>query len=614
MRLTKITVTNFQGLRHAALGLSEPLLLVSGANGAGKSSLLDAISMAFTGEPRRVSKKKDLGQLVTDGAKKGEAHITYLDSNGEEQAAWIMLPTGKTAPLVDAPLLPFVLDAARFAGLDGKERRQVLFELTGASASPNEIAKRLTDRGADAALVKKIKPMLRAGFPAAADQAKEHAAEARGAWKAITGEAYGSQKAESWAPERPPVDVSQADLDAASTELVDLEADLEEAQQTLGAHKANRDAEAGRAARIAELQELAALVTRRQHKLSNDSADLQHWKDQLAAAEAAATGGKQGLIHDMARNLSDWQALAERSTSVEEENSLVSQWHTVDTLDCTRLLLDRYVQEHGSLAEAGAQADQSLARRAPEFRTYVDNLTRAVENDRRDLAAAEQAAGQLAELQAQAASVPSAEAIANAEQVITDLRQQRDRLRAKVESLCDALTTAQQFEQLKASAAGHHRDVIEWSLIADALAPDGIPAEILTGALEPVNNLLAIQSAAANWAPVQINPDIDIAYGGRAYGLLSESEKWRCDALLAIAIARLSGLRFVTLDRFDVLQPSARPQILGLLRTLTQGGDLDTAILAGTMKEPMAKVPMGIQSVWIAEGSIVASISQQQAA
>ncbi|WP_349618590.1 hypothetical protein [Azotobacter salinestris] len=39
----------------------------------------------------------------------------------------------------------------------------------------------------------------------------------------------------------------------------------------------------------------------------------------------------------------------------------------------------------------------------------------------------------LAELQAQAASVPTAEAITTAAQIIVDLGQQRDRLRAKVE-------------------------------------------------------------------------------------------------------------------------------------------------------------------------------------
>lgn len=613
MHIDRITITNFQGLRHAALALSEPLLLVSGANGAGKSSLLDAISLAMNASLRRVNQKKDAGQLVTEGAKGCSIEVQTTDQHFHVEITKAGKITDSAAGLEPHPALPFVLDAARFAGLDGKERRRVLFELTGASAKPEVIAQRLQERGAPADKVETIKVMLRSGFPAAAAQAKEHASEARGAWKAVTGEAYGSQKAEGWAPERSPVEVSQADLDTASTELATLEADLDEAQQTLGAHKANRDAEAARAARIAELQELAALVTRRENKLKNDNADLQHWKDQLAVAEAAAAGGKQGLIHDMARTLADWQALAERSTGVKEENGLIAPWSTVDTLDCTRLLLDRYVQEHGPLVEAGTQADQSLARRAPEFRTYVDNLARAVENDRRDLAAAEQAAAQLAELQAQAASVPSAEAISTAEQVIADLRQQRDRLRAKVEALRDAFSAAHQGEQLKATAAGHHRDVAEWSLIADALAPDGIPAEILACALDPVNNLLAIQSAAARWSPVQITQDIDVTYGGRVYGLLSESEKWRCDALLAIAIARLSALGLVMLDRFDVLQPSARPQILGLLRTLTQDGDLDTAILAGTMKEPMAKVPAGIQSVWIADGSIVAGISQQAA-
>ncbi|MGS6496395.1 AAA family ATPase, partial [Pseudomonas aeruginosa] len=158
MRITKLEITNFQGLRHAALDVSAPVLLVAGHNGAGKSSLLDAISMAFTGEPRRVSKKKDMGQLVTEGAKKGEAHVTFIDNVGDEQAAWVMLPTGKNAPLADSPFLPFVLDASRFAALDAKDRRRVLFDLTGASASPAEVGKRLKAKGIDLALFEKVKP------------------------------------------------------------------------------------------------------------------------------------------------------------------------------------------------------------------------------------------------------------------------------------------------------------------------------------------------------------------------------------------------------------------------------------------------------------------------
>lgn len=45
--------------------------------------------------------------------------------------------------------------------------------------------------------------------------------------------------------------------------------------------------------------------------------------------------------------------------------------------------------------------------------------------------------------------------------------------------------------------------------------------------------------------------------------------KWRADTPLAIAIARLSGISLVLLDRFDALQPSARPQALKLLLSLT---------------------------------------------
>lgn len=573
MRIASITATNFQGLRHAALVVSAPVLLVSGNNGAGKSSLLDAIAMAFTGSPRRVSKKKDLDQLVTEGQKKGEAHVAWLDEAGDEQVSWVMLPKGNTAPLLDAPYLPFVLDAQRFAGIDSKERRRVLFDLAGASASPNEVAKRLLARGADAGLVEKIKPMMRAGFPAAADQAKEYASEERGAWKGITGEVYGSEKADGWEPPAVPADVSQEQVDAASAAAQTLQADLDEANQQLGAHKAAAQDAERRQKILAELRETAGLLQRRRDKLAADQSRVDEWAPKVAEAQRAASG--------------------------EPAHDPLECPHCAGLLQLNGTELVAYVQPE-------LVADPEAGKRLIEYSGYLESAQRAVANSQRDVIEAENAADRIAELEAEAASIPSAEAIANAEQTIATIRQERDRASAAHQALAEALALSTSRDELVKKAAAHHAQVKAWSLIAEALAPDGIPGDILKEAMDPINTMLADMATAAKWQQVKVTDDGEVAYGGRLYGLLSESEKWRCDALLAIAIARLSGLRMVTLDRFDVLQPSARPQILTLLRTLTQAGELDTAILAGTMKEALPKVPSGIQQVWIEGGQIAA--------
>lgn len=577
MRITNITVTNVQGLRNAALAVSEPLLLVSGDNGAGKSSLLDAISMAFTGQPRRVSLKKELGQLVTEGAKKGEAHVDYVDAAGESQTAWMMLPGGKSVVIPDAPFLPFVLEAAKFAALDGKDRRKVLFDLTGAGAGAAEVARRLEAKGADLTKFEKVKPLLRGGFPPAEAQAKEYAAESRGSWKAITDENYGSQKAETWEPELPPTTVSQEQIAEAAKALADLDGDLAEAQQTLGGHKANAQAAAQRQAQMAQLREAADLLQRRQEKLGADQARVDEWTPKVAEAQRAAAGEP---AHDpLACPHCQGQVLMERGQLV------------------------AYVAPE-------KVADPDAARRLTEYQGYLQSAQRAVANSQRDVDQSRAAAEQLASLEQQAAAAPDAQAMQNAEQAITDLRQERDKARAKHQSLVDAHGAIAGREAAIADAAKHHADVVAWSLIAEALAPTGIPAEILAGALDPCNELLAAQAAVATWQPVVITPEIEITYGGRLYGLLSESEKWRADTLLAIAIARLSGIRLVLLDRFDVLQPSARPQALKLLLALTRSGDIESAVMAGTMKEPMAKVPAGIQQVWIQGGVITETEAQ----
>ncbi len=606
MRITNLEVTNFQGLRHAALVVSEPLLLVAGHNGAGKSSLLDAISMAITGQPRRVNLKKDIGQLLTEGEKRGIVHLDMIGADGTETACGVQLPSGKGTGLAPSTYQPYVLDATLFSALDGKERRKMLFDLSGVKVKPDEVTAKLIERGADAKLADQVKPMLRAGFPAAAEQAKDGASEARGAWKAITGEAYGSLKADGWKPDLPPTEVSQADLDAAAKAQQQLDEDLADASETLGTHKAAAQQASQLNARIAELKELAELVERRQQKLDRDTGDLTHWTSQLEQATAAASGGKKGLIHDMARTLAEFEEIVAGSDGYAIDDNLC-RWPSTKAADMLVNVMEAYRAEHG-VPDAVASAEE--AKRVPEYQGYVDNITRTVNNSQRDLDQAKQAAATLAELEQNKPTALPANAIESAEELITKLRQDRDAARAKFEALNEASKAYAEYDQVIAKAAEHHAAVKSWTLIAEALAPDGIPAEILASALGPFNELLANLSGIAGWAEVTITDAIDITAGGRQYGLLSESEKWRADTLLTLAIAHLSGERFVMIDRLDVLDLPSRSQAIKLMMNVTQTDLIDQVIVAGTLKAPMAKVPDGMQAMWLEGGSS----EQQQAA
>lgn len=579
MRITKLEITNFQGLRHAALDVSAPVLLVAGHNGAGKSSLLDAIAMAFNGQPRRVSLKKDMAQLVTEGAKKGEARVEWLDAAYEVQVCGVALPTGKGSALTDSPFLPYVLDASLFASLDAKERRRVLFDLSGASTSPNQIAERLVAKGHAAALVEKVKPLLRSGFPAAVEQAKAYASEARGAWKMITGENYGSEKAVDWAPELLATMVTEDQVAEAGMNLQLLEDDLAEAQQALGASKQARQAADGRAQRIAKLRELVDLEPRRRNKLTTDKQNQDEWSEKVMAAELASSGSvpHQPLTCPHCQGAVDLQA-----------GTLVVH------------------QPPEQIADAEA------ARRLPEYREYLASAQRAVANSQRDLDECLAAAEQIKALEAESVEAPSAEAIANGEQAINELRQACDASRAKLVALQEALEAATQREASIAKAQAAHQDVVAWTGMVDALSPTGIPAEILADAIGPVNDTLKRLAGIAGWSPVEISADIDVTFGGRLYGLLSESERWRCDTTIALAIATISGLRLVLLDRLDVLDLPSRNQAIALMRAMTSDREIDSVVVAGTLKEPMAKTPEWLQAVWIDAGQLLDQ--QQQAA
>ncbi|WP_291741585.1 AAA family ATPase, partial [Limnobacter sp. UBA1615] len=121
MRINSINVSNFLRVKQANIEFERPVVLVAGPNGNGKSSLAEAVRMAFTEEPTRVKNKKDYEKLVHDGEKIGSINITH--SQGETS---FVVPKGKGEGQITHGAMNCCLDSNLFARLGPQERREFL--------------------------------------------------------------------------------------------------------------------------------------------------------------------------------------------------------------------------------------------------------------------------------------------------------------------------------------------------------------------------------------------------------------------------------------------------------------------------------------------------------
>jgi hypothetical protein len=567
MRIDAIQISNILGLARADIKLSTPVLVVAGLNEAGKSTIADAISMAILGKPRRVAQKKELGQLLHEGAEKGRVTLTSDD----DTAAEFRIPGGQhmVQPVKGAEYLPYVLEPTSFATIKSDERRSLLFKLTNCRAKPADIKARLIKRGCSERVVDEIEPALTKGFPGACAEAKEFATQAKGAWRSVTNENWGSDKAKGWEPEAVPDGMESDALQEIEDQLKQLDQDLADAREALGGSKEQAKAAEERSYQIEQLKESADLLKRREAKLKEDQARVDEWSGKLADAERAASGEP---AHD--------------------------------PMQCPHCR-GKVVIHNGDLAayeEPKNTADPEAAKRATEYRGYLESAQRAVKNSERDVAASKSAADQLKVLQDQTTAVPLQSAIENAEQIIRDMRQERDRLFAQLTAEKEASALRSGRDKTIAKAAGYHEQVMQWLEVAEALSPSGIPAEILDSALAPFNDSLSVLAGISGWKKVAVSSDMEISIAGRAYGLCSESSRWRADAMIAIAISQISELRLTVLDRFDVLDLGGRGQLLGMLVELSKLDAMDTMIICGTMKELPARLPKSVTGVWVENG------------
>ena len=511
MKITAIQTSNFLGARAVDVKLTTPVALFAGKNGAGKSSLQEAVRMALTGESVRVGLKKDYGALVTEGHDSG-----FVEIDTEEWKFSAVLPAGKGMHS-DFPALPYVLDAQRFARLDPNERRAFLFGLMGLKTDGPAVRERLLAKGCAPAKVELIAPFLRAGFEAAQKEAQGKARECKASWKTVTGgETYGSNKAATWRAPKP--ESKTAELEQARADLAAVDAELEAETTRLGELQGRAKQRAAQQAKLEGLRQQAGMYARVADKLQRDEESLKELEAKVEETRARA-----------------WMKPA-----------LNTAPHPCP--HCGGMLLiheGRVVEWH---EETLPHYDAEAAAQLPEYERAVRLMQSAIANGKRDLAAADTAARTLAQLEGETEEQGGeATDLGALEQRIAAIKHHRGNHQAAIRLMEEAERRAAEADEKTAKAAALHQDVQAWEAIADALAPDGIPGEMLAEVLEPINERLAKSADVAEWPRIEIMPDMTIRTG------LTER----------LRHCRL-GLR---LDQDDHVPPAAGATQLGALPT-----------------------------------------------
>ena len=592
MKINRIQIDNVLGARSIDVHLETPVTLISGKNGAGKSSIKEAILMAITGDVPRVRLKKEYPALVHTGYKAGGVLVEV--EGGKHYA--LNLP--KAASQVDPDLptgdaIGVALNGQRFASMTPDERRAFLYAVTGCKITSAEASKRMLARKLDEAKVAVVAPLVRTGFAAAKDYAADEARKGKGAWQQITGQTWGGVAAEGWKADKPEIIEPEHGNETASKLGHEIDALNKQVGEVQGAQRAQAMAKKRRA----ELLEQSKSAPNISGNLKRAEQELAEYEPKVEAMRQRARGGRPvGLVHDLAYAL---DGLVEKSPyKVSGEDDEIYR--------PALAALDAYETQHGEIKTTGTidiEAKNSL----PEYERGLEVLQNRVKNLKRDFDAATGADQRLAELEAQTDfDADHATGVQELQQRINALRASRAKMIEAIDAAAAAWRQCERADEQTAKATKINADIKAWLAIADACAPDGIPGELLAEALKPVNSALTASAAFSGWAPVYIDQEMAITAGDRAYALLSESEQWRTDAMIAQAVAQITGLRVMMLDRFDVLDLPGRSQAINWLHALAEEGHIETALVFGTLKQLPAVLPPTFTAHWIENGVIEA--------
>lgn len=521
-------IRNIVGLEQADIALPPGVLLIAGLNGAGKTSIIQALASAATStwQIRGVDKRKDLGLVVRSGATEGVILLEY-----EGGSVRVVYPSGAVEQQGKPPEIGTALGMGvqRFMSLTTEKRLQEM-QARFKTAPTREDFDRWWREHPTVGFDPDAKPEDKArqavddlwsdiedsGWDAIAKREAGKVNMVQGRWSEATGSKWGTRLRLEWAP----LGLHRGEeysLPDATAKVAKAKAELERLLELAAVGKSKRDELRAQVGRLPEL--------RQRHANTKAEADA--------------------IERDIEKLLE----------SMEADGEPVDPRRFPTCPHCQGALLIRSERGVGTVVEkAPARMSVEEYEKALQLRTSLA-ASRQNKRAQADALRQDQAAlavnitmGEAAERQlAEIAEMPevSDDEIAAARVAVDEAEDFRDRVRR-----------LQRAVDLNA----------EWELavkVRDAVAADGIRNTVLARRTSEITMDLAAASQGAKMGEIRLDPaDASLWYEGRPYAMLSESEQWRADFLMTLVLAKREGAKLLLLDRLDLLHPQARPGVL----------------------------------------------------
>lgn len=510
--MISILIKDYRGCSRAHIECA-PIALLAGLNGAGKTSIAQAVGCVLTGEPSPVAGRGNAGaaRVMRDGAT--SAAIELSSDDGIATIIWPEARRTMDGTPPEASIYAAGLDS--IATLTPKERLRILAQYLHADPTRDELAAALKERGLrEPQVVDSLWSSIEvSGWDATERLRRERGAEMKGQWRGVTGAIYGSKIAAMWRPDL--ADLVESDLVSAVSQA-----------------RHERD-NAISAAAVSESERL------RLEQEAGELAQRQESADRISAQAANAASAY------------------EKARKAVEKLPPAAQPHTLPCPYC-----DGPIVLHRDLAETrlekftGERLDDAELRRRRMAIADADGKRQHAEGQvailRQDLSKARDAIDRAQRAKERLANWP------RAVETGTDVDTASAAL-GRAEKRLNEFRAKQQAAEIHAKIEGNE-------IAIELLAGDGLRAKKLENVLGVfVRAQLQPLCEASRWGAVTIDVGGNIAYSGRAYALLSTSEQYRVRAILAVAMAQLDGSRLLVFDGADILDAPSRSGLFGLI-------------------------------------------------